>query len=91
MSRGRAFNPFYAVVVMASIAFCVTACAYGVMTMRELKNAVGQAEAESPLMQFMDEHGGRLLGSEVAILGLAAIAAMATDRYWHQRHAAGDQ
>ncbi|HEX4129006.1 MAG TPA: hypothetical protein VHZ24_03105 [Pirellulales bacterium] len=86
--RTQPFNPFYVIVVIAGVAFSVTACAYGVMCLRDLRAAAKvPAEPESCLMQVMRRHGDRLLATEIAVLGLASLAAMGTDRYWQRRAA----
>ncbi len=63
--------------------FCLTACAYLVMTLRGLK-----AELAKPpvgLMAVMDQHGGRIMLVEVVLLAGAAVLAMATDDFWSRR------
>lgn len=84
MARRVAFNPFYLLVVAAGVAFFITACAYGVMALRsfQLPSAGAAAAAPSALMDWLDLHGTRLMLSEVAVLGVGALAAMATDSYW---------
>jgi hypothetical protein len=86
----EAFNPFYAVLVVAGVAFAVTACAYGVMTFVSLRAAeAGQNPAALPssLVRFMNDHGERMLGGELLLLAVAAVGAISTDRYWQRRAA----
>jgi hypothetical protein len=90
--RNQRVNPFYILLVVAGTLFTVTACAYGVMAVRHLHAAdrlrpglARQATLTEPdigFMQLMDEHGGRLMLVELAILGVTSLAAMGTDRYW---------
>jgi hypothetical protein len=81
-------NPFYVVLVLAGTVFCVTACAYGVMAFRDLKGGHAAVDADSGgLMEFLDQHGAKLLAAEVAVLALATVGAMWTDSFWTRRAA----
>lgn len=81
------FNPFYVVLVIAGIAFAITACAYGVMTFVELRDS---ASAEgSSLVDFMESYGVVLMLGELAVLAVGTLGAIGTDRYWQQRAAGG--
>jgi hypothetical protein len=94
--RCKRVNPFYLLLVVAGTLFTVTACAYGVMAVKQLHASdfpvPGQARpmtlasSDVGFVQFMDEHGVRLMLGELAVLGLACFAAMGTDRLW-----AGDE
>jgi len=77
----RGVNPFYVVLVLAAVAFTLTASAYGVMTVRGLKPA-SRTEPESELITYMRRNGTRIMLYEIGILALASGLAMATDRYW---------
>lgn len=79
------FNPFYALVVVLGIAFCITATAYGVMTFRALRGRGDDAQRAPALIEFLNRHGERLLIGEVILLGLATFGAIKTDRYWQDR------
>jgi flagellar basal body-associated protein FliL len=94
----KGFNPFYVLLVIVGTAFCLTACAYGLMAMRSLRpernfataNSAGKPPAAAPaeshqLMKFMERHGNRLLLIEIGLLAAASFAAMATDGYWIRR------
>jgi hypothetical protein len=84
----EAFNPFYAVLIVAGIAFAITACAYGVMTFVSLRGAeAGQnpAALNSSVGKFMNDHGEALLGGELLLLAVATVGAISTDRYWQRR------
>lgn len=89
-SSRRIANPFYVVLVLASIAFTITACAYGVMTVRALKPdpAAAASEHEDGLLDFLNRHGAPLLFVELAVLGISAVLAMSTEQYWSNRNAA---
>ncbi|MFM2095538.1 MAG: hypothetical protein RIS70_2662 [Planctomycetota bacterium] len=77
----RGVNPFYVVLVLAAVAFTLTASAYGVMTVRGLKPA-SRTEPESELITYMRRNGTKIMLYEIGILALASGLAMATDRYW---------
>jgi hypothetical protein len=86
----EAFNPFYAVLVVAGVAFALTACAYGVMTFVSLRAAeAGQNPAALPssLVKFMNQHGELLMSGELLLLAVATVGAISTDRYWQRRAA----
>lgn len=75
-------NPFYPALIVVGTVFAITACAYGVMTVRML-NPAGAHEAG--MVQFMDTYGLMFLVGELALLGLFTFAAMGTDDYWTKR------
>ncbi len=83
-ARKQTFNPFYVLLTLVGIAFCLTAFAYGVMTVRDLHPDLAQPATASgqQLMLWMDVHGFQLLMSEVAALAICTVAAMATDEWW---------
>lgn len=74
-------NPFYVLLVIVGIAFCLTACAYGMMTVRAARGgAIANGSPPSALIDFLDRHGARLMAGEIALLAVATFAAMGTDR-----------
>ena len=85
MFRGRSINPFYVLLVLAGAVFCVTACGYGVMAVRQL-HAVPPDVAAVPsgegFLEWMDQHGPTAMLVELIILGVATVAAIGTDHYW---------
>src|SRR5687767_10988835 len=87
MIKKGPLNPFYVVLVVVGVAFCVTACAYGVMAFRAVKSESTTAamRPEPGLMQFLDRHGAMLMGGEIAVLALATAAAIGTDSLWSRR------
>ncbi len=85
VARKTAINPFYPLLVAVSVVFVITACAYGVMTVRAL--APGGADGNHPLLAFLDRNGMLLLLTEVAVLAVVSFLAMGTDRYWAERGA----
>ncbi len=89
MARREPINPFYVVLLVVGVLFFVTAAAYSVMTLRSdrLGRDAQTVAVSSGLMQFLDKHGGTLLGAELLLLGICTAAAMASDDYWTRRHA----
>jgi membrane protein required for beta-lactamase induction len=82
-------NPFYVLLVLVGVAFTLTACAYGVMAFKVVRTKERAADqpAGAALLTYLDENGAKLMGIELALLGLCSAAAMATDRYWIRREA----
>ena len=93
----KAINPFYVLLVIAGVAFALSACAYGVMAVKMLHaaNPAGAAGStqksddslnqDGNLMEFLDQHGTTLLLVEIAILAVCTFAAIATDGFWIRR------
>lgn len=84
----KTFNPFYVLLVLTGVAFCVTACAYGVMTVRGLHAATEIRPATQSglrLMDWLDKNGFRLMMIEIGILAMFTFAAIATDEFWAKR------
>jgi hypothetical protein len=79
-------NPFYVILVVAGIAFCITACAFGVMTVRGLSpDRVGEVDSVHPLVTAIDRYGVTALMIELGVLGVCTVAAIATDEFWERR------
>lgn len=104
MAAKKPLNPFYPLLVVAGTAFCITACAYGLLAMRALRpvrpdrTAVaepspdGIAQRPHPLFAYLERNGEKLLLGELALLALFSFAAMGTDGYWTRRaQAANDR
>lgn len=90
MKRSEKFaNPFYGLLLVAGIAFALTATAYGVMAFRDrdtVEANLSVDDEEHPLMLWMSEHGTPLLLGELAFLAVFTIGAIATDEFWQRRH-----
>ena len=73
--------------IVTGMVFAVTACAYGVMTVKMLQPAgVRELESQGPsLMQALDQHGLMIMAVELAILGAVTFLLMGTDDYWNRR------
>jgi hypothetical protein len=92
MRRSHKFaNPFYSLLLIAGIAFALTATAYGVMAFREARPAPIDAAAgsedttEHPLMAWMSQHGETALLTELGFLAVFVFGAIGTDDYWQRR------
>jgi len=96
MAAKKPLNPFYPLLVVAGTAFCITACAYGLLAMRSLRPHhagptahVGAGPVEPrgphPLFTFLERDGTNLLLGELALLAIFSFAAMGTDGYWTRR------
>ena len=88
MRTGRGFsNPFYVLLIAAGVMFCLTACAYGVMTVQALQGVdFGTRDSAGAwLNRQMDAHGVTIMAIEIAVLGFSTIAAISTDRFFTVR------
>jgi|SRR5581483_10345819 len=83
--KPSAINPFYALLVVLGIAFALTACAYSVMTLRAVRAPANEEASGGALLEFLDKHGAQLMAAELALLAVASVGAIATDRYWMRR------
>jgi hypothetical protein len=82
MPQTKSVNPFYPPLVVVGVVFALTACAYGVMTVRGLDP---HQAGEGGLVGFMDEYGLLLMVAELCLLGVLTVAAIGTDEYWTRR------
>jgi hypothetical protein len=85
--KKKPFNPFYPLLVAVGIAFSITACAYGVMTVKMLQPAGAEEvrQADAGLLPFLDRYGMSLLLSELGALAVLTFAAIGTDDFWTRR------
>lgn len=90
MPRSEKFaNPFYGLLLIAGLAFSVTAVCYGVMAFREARPAAAadgaKAHEQHPLLVWMNNHGEKTLLIELAFLAAFTFAAIGTDDFWQRR------
>lgn len=78
-------NPFYVLLVVVGVAFTITACAYGVMTVKRIR-PMAVEQPDSPMLDFLDENGLTIMVGELVVLGIATFAAIGTDEYWYRRN-----
>ena len=88
MPQPKPINPFYILLVVVGVVFAITACAYGVMTVRGLDP---HRAGEAGLVGLMDRHGVTILIAEISILAALTFAAIGTDEFWTRRAAAHAQ
>ena len=93
MMRSKKFaNPFYGLLLVAGLAFAMTATAYCVMAYRDRDTAASftsdTAEVH-PLMTWMSVYGQTALIGELAALAVFTVGAIATDDYWQRREKQG--
>ena len=82
MPQKQPVNPFYSALVVVGVLFAITACAYGVMTVRGLEP---QNAEEGGLVGFLDNYGVWVMAAELLVLGTLTVAAIGTDEYWPRR------
>lgn len=79
----RRFNWAYGLVLVVGVAFCITACCYFVLAVRDVRS-VEMRSAPAPertaLLDFIDAHGAKLMTGEIIALAVLTVAAIATDR-----------
>jgi ketol-acid reductoisomerase len=86
--KSKLANPFYPLLVIVGVVFCITACAYGVMTVKGLQpDAARQAATESgqQMMQWLDVNGFKLMMIELSLLAVTTVSAIATDEFGERR------
>lgn len=81
----ESFNPFYPLLLIAGVAFLMTACAYGVMAFRDVRIESRPDSDGHDFMQFMQQYGGRLMLGELAALGVATAGLIGLDRWRYER------
>jgi hypothetical protein len=75
-------NPFYALLVVAGVAFGLTACVYGLALFRELHlRRLGQPESVAWL-RWIARYGVWVMAGELLVLGLATAAAIGLDPWF---------
>jgi len=77
-------NPFYALLIPAGAAFCITGFAYGYMAFQEVNagRSVVENTADHPLFLWLHAHGNTAMLIELAVLAVLTVGAIATDSWW---------
>ena len=85
MSKKKPANPFYILLLLAGGAFAITACAYGVMTVRQLQQGrmsrrmtVEVPAGSESFNELVDRHGPSVMIAE--LLGIGTFGAIAYDQ-----------
>jgi hypothetical protein len=82
-------NPFYILLLAASLAFVLTALAYAVVPVLEEKAlTAGQVPPPSPFRDALRESGWKWLLVELAAMIVFGLASMGLDRWrrWREEH-----
>src|SRR5262245_55822721 len=81
MSEREPRNPFYFLLLLASLLFVMTALAYGVVPVLEEKAAAaGQPPPPSPFRDALREKGAKWLLYELGAMAIFAVLSMGLDR-----------
>jgi hypothetical protein len=91
-SSREPYNPFYLLLLLASLLFVLTALAYALVpTLEDKARLAGQLVPPSPWRQALREDGWRWLLYEVAAMILFGLLSMGLDRLrsWQQKRAPG--
>jgi hypothetical protein len=74
-------NPFYLLLLLASLLFVATALAYGVVpVLEERARALGQPPPPSPFRAALSEQGPKWLLYELGVMAVFAFLSMGLDR-----------
>ena len=73
-------NPFYVLSAVLGVLFTLTACGYGVLMLRT-NRGMAQATEPHPFLNLLDRHGMAILGVEVVLVAVFAVAAIWLDHY----------
>lgn len=92
VTRKQTSNPFYSVLLVAGVAFALTACAYGVMIVHKLEpgRVAPASTSGTGVIDFMDDHGAAIMIVELVVLAIATGAAIGTDRIRARRTTSGE-
>lgn len=90
MAEKKKLNPFYVLLVIVGVAFCVTASAFGLMTLRGVQSSGpviqdldgSENSGPHPLMTLMETHGMSIIMVELVLLGIFTFAAIGLDQHW---------
>lgn len=85
MPKKKPFNPFYVLLILAGVAFGLTALGYFIMAAMATYDPVGSRQAmdsEGGLLAVMDRYGVKMMIIELAVLAVATVMAIGTDRIW---------
>jgi hypothetical protein len=81
MTNSEPRNPFYLLLLLASLLFVLTALAYGLVPVLEDKaRALGQTPPPSPFRAALRADGWQWLFYELAAMGIFAFLSMGLDR-----------
>jgi len=82
MPAKKTVNLFYVLVLLAGCAFAITACAYGVMTVRHLnRGRMAQTSVDDRFSQLLEKQGPKIMLIELLLLGVGTVGVVALDQY----------
>ena len=87
MPRRKPINPFYVLLLLSGCAFAVTACAFGVMTVRQLHRSRQAIEATDSFTEVVDQYGVNVMIVELVLLGIGTMGAIGYDQHLDKREA----
>lgn len=82
-SPRKRVNVWYGLLLVVGVAFCITACSYFVLALRDVRSVeVGPAAGpvRTKFMDFIDQHGVKLMTVEIAALAILTVGSIATDK-----------
>ncbi|MCA9214169.1 MAG: hypothetical protein KDB27_13950 [Planctomycetales bacterium] len=81
-------NPFYVLLVVAGVCFCLTACAFGMLMLRDMRSSqdyLYDDEATSSAASFtdlVDKYAVKMMVGELIVLAIGTAGAIGTDSYF---------
>ena len=92
-SPKKPFNPFYVLLLLTGVVFCITACAFGVNAVVDLRGGMVDSSGESieptasseAFAKLIDQYGNTALLVELGVLAVATFGVIFTDDYWTRR------
>ncbi len=82
----RFANPFYFLLLVLGTVFCVTATAYGMMAIRDVRGDEGPiSESGLWLLNWLDKSGAHAMMIQLVVLAACTLAAITTDNFWMNR------
>ena len=88
----KPFNPFYVLLLFAGTVFLITACAFGVNAVVDLRGGASSSNGEvestasrEAFSEMIDEYGTNALLVALGVLAVATFGAIGTDDYWTRR------
>ena len=80
-------NPFYLLLVVVGTLFAVTAFAYGIMALQDVRASAElvSPDARHPLLTWLRHHGATAMLVELSVLAVLTCAAIGTDDYWEKK------
>ncbi len=88
-SKKKRTNPFYVMLIVVGLAFCLTASSFGMLMLRDMRSTSTYAydeeevsASEASFVELVDRYAVQLLTGELVLLAIATFGAIGTDSYW---------